>query len=60
MVNKKKILKSIQPFEEQKRIHQEKIEKEKGRNYFVLEYWEKQIKRFDDKIKVRKEQLKKR
>ena len=55
---KRKIQKAIRIFEKLKKIHQEKIKKEK-RNYSVVDYWEKQIERFDEEIKKSKKKLNK-
>jgi len=61
MVNKKTILRSIKSLEEQKKIHEEKIRKEKRKypNNPVIEYWEKQIKRFEEDINKAKERIRK-
>jgi len=48
--DKIKIEKEIKRFEELKKEHEEKIEKER-KNYAVVDYWEKQIERFDEEIK---------
>ncbi|MEK6833292.1 MAG: hypothetical protein AABY32_04540 [Nanoarchaeota archaeon] len=53
---KRKIQNTIRNFEKLKEIHKEKIEKEK-RNYAVVNYWEKQIKRFDEEIKKSKKKI---
>ncbi len=53
---KRRIENTIKSFEKLKEIHQEKIEREKG-NYAVVDYWEKQIKRFDEEIKKSKKKL---
>lgn len=54
---KKKNTKAIESFEKLKKIHEEKIKREK-RNYAVVGYWEKQIEKFDEEIKKNKRKLK--
>lgn len=53
---KRRIQKTIRSFEKLKKIHQEKIKMEK-RNYAVLDYWEKQVERFDEEIKKNKRKI---
>lgn len=53
---KRKLQKTIRSFEKLKKVHEEKINKEK-RNYAVADYWEKQLKRFDEEIKRSKRKL---
>ena len=57
-MDKKKLAKSIESFERLKAEHLEKIKNEK-KNYAVVEYWEKQIRRFEEEIKKRKKMLEK-
>ena len=57
-MNKNKIQKAIISLEKQKRIHEEKIKSE-IKNFGLLNYWEKEIKVFDNEIKRLKEKFKK-
>lgn len=54
---KRRIQKAIRSFEKLKKIHQKKIKRER-RNYAVVNYWEKQIERFDEEIRKSKRKLK--
>ena len=49
-MDKKKRLKKIESLKKQKEKHKEKINSYEGKNPYVIEYWEKEIKRFDDEI----------
>ncbi len=56
-MDKKKRLKKIKSLEKQKERHKDKIESYEGRNYALLEYWEKEIERFEEDISEEKEKL---
>mgnify|MGYP001578861798 CR=1 FL=1 len=56
-MEKKKIKKSIESLKKQKQEHREKIEDYNGKNYALLEYWEKEISSFDNKIEELKRKL---
>lgn len=56
-MNPKKIAKSIGSLEKQKDKHLEKINDYDGKNEFLIDYWKKEIKQFEDKIKELKEKL---
>ena len=56
-MEKKKIKKSIESLEKRKQEHREKIETYNGKNYALLEYWEKEIKSFDSKVEELKRKL---
>ncbi len=49
-MDKKKRLKKIESLKKQKERHKKKINSYEGKNSYVIEYWEKEIKRFDDEI----------
>lgn len=54
MANKKTRLRAIESLEKQKKIHEEKIHNEKLKNsprLELIDYWEKEIERFEQKIK---------
>ena len=60
MAKAKKIKKSIENLEKRKKEHEDKMaqyEKQGGKNYALLEYWEKEIERFDDEIEKQKEKI---
>lgn len=57
-MEKKKIAKSIESLEKQKEKHKNKIKSYEGKNYALIEYWEKEINSFDDKIDELKRKLK--
>ncbi len=57
-MEKKKIKKSIESLEKQKEEHRGKINSYDGKNYTLIEYWEKEIRSFDDKINELKRKLK--
>lgn len=59
IMEKKKIKKSIESLEKQKQEHREKIEDYDGKNYALLDYWEKEISSFDNKIDELKRKLEK-
>jgi len=60
MTSKKKIIKSIRSLEKRKKEHEIERRKEisKNKDNPVINYWEEEIKRFDKKIKEKKEKLK--
>lgn len=49
-MDKNKRLKKIESLKKQKEKHKEKINSYEGKNPHTIEYWEKEIKRFDDEI----------
>lgn len=57
MVNKKKKLKKIGSLKKRKQEHIEKIENYEGRNYALINYWEKEIENFEAEIKEEKADL---
>ena len=57
-MEKKKTKKSIESLEKQKEKHREKISSYDGKNYALIEQWEKEIRSFDDKINELKRKLK--
>ena len=58
-MKKKHIMKSIESLEKQKQEHKKKIEDYGGKNYTLIEYWEKEIGQFDEEIKKRRRDLEK-
>jgi len=54
----KKVLKSIESLKKQKEKHEEKIRDYEGKNYALIEYWEKEIEKFDDEIVKMEKRLK--
>jgi hypothetical protein len=56
-MEKKRIKKSIESLKKQKQEHKEKIESYNGKNYALLEYWEKEINSFNNKIEELKRKL---
>lgn len=56
---KKKKLKKIGGLERQRDKHFEKIKSYIGKNEFLLDYWEGEIKRFDKEIEKEKKKLEK-
>lgn len=57
MANKKRIKKGIESLEERKREHEEKIENYSGDKDYLVDYWRKEIKGFDERINERKRKL---
>ena len=49
-MDKNKIKKSIESFEKRKKEHEEKLKTYEGKNYSLKEYWEKEIKQFEEMI----------
>lgn len=58
MGKNKKLKKSIESFEERIREHKRKIEEDDGKNDFLTNYWEKEIKNFKKKKKEQERKLK--
>ena len=55
MANKKKIEKSIESLEKQIEKHKEKVKEYAGKNYALIEYWEKEIQTMEEeKIKKKR------
>lgn len=59
-MDKQKRIKKIESLKKQKEVHKEKIASYKGRNSHLLEYWEKEIERFDAEISEESRKLKER
>lgn len=59
-MEKKKIEKSIESLEKQKEKHKEKIDTYEGVNYSLIDYWGKEIRRFEEEIEHLKDKLKKK
>ena len=49
-MDKKKRLKKIESLKKQKEKHKEKIASYSGKKSYLIEYWEKEIERFDNEI----------
>lgn len=49
-MDEKKRLKRIESLKKQKEKHKQKIDSYEGKNPHTIEYWEREIKRFDDEI----------
>jgi hypothetical protein len=49
-MDKKKRLKKIESLKKQKEKHRGKIDSYKGKNPYLIAYWEKEIERFDAEI----------
>ena len=56
-MEKKKRLKRIVGLERSKQEHREKIDEYKGKNEYLIPYWENEIERLDEKIKEEKRKL---
>jgi len=56
-MDKKKRLKKIESLKKQKDIHKEKISSYKGKKTYLMEYWEKEIERFDAYILEERKKL---
>jgi len=56
-MDKKKRLKKITSLEIQKEIHKEKLKSYQGGNYALMDYWEKEIKQFEEEIEEEKKKL---
>lgn len=56
-MDKKKRLKKIKSLERQKEKHKEKMKEYSGRNYALLEYWEKEVERFEAEIEEEREKF---
>ena len=56
-MKKKKKLKKISSLREQIIKHQDKIEKYEGKDYTVIEYWEKEIRRMESEVKDEEDRL---
>ena len=41
----------------QKEIHKEKLKSYQGENYALMDYWEKEIKQFEEEIEEEKKKL---
>ncbi len=54
-----KRLKKIESLNEQKEKHKDKIKSYAGKDYALLEYWKKEIERFEDETEEEKDKLKK-
>lgn len=60
MGKKKKILKSIESFKKQIEEHKRKVKEYGGKNYALLNYWEKEIKVREEQMEREKEKLEKK
>ena len=58
-MDKKKIKKKIESLEKQKQKHVEKIKDYGGKNFALLDYWEKEIHGMEEEIEEAKSRLKK-
>ena len=56
-MDKKKRKKKIESLKKQKEKHLEKIKTYKGKNYALMDYWEKEIKDFEEEIKKEEKRL---
>ena len=56
MANKKKVEKSIESLEKQIEKHKEKVKEYEGKNYALIEYWEKEIRTMKEE-KMRKKRI---
>lgn len=59
MKRKKRLIKQEQGLLKQAEKHREKIETEKGRKDTTHEYWEKEVKRYEEQAKERAKLLEK-
>lgn len=57
MDNKKKIKKSIESFGEQIEKHEEKIKGYRGKDYALIDYWNKEIEGLEKQKKKKEEKL---
>jgi recombinational DNA repair ATPase RecF len=58
-MDKKKRKKKIESLEKQRKRHLKKIKDYKGKNYAVMEYWEREVKDFGKEIEKEKRKLEK-
>ena len=56
MASKKKIEKGIESLEKQIEKHKEKVKEYEGKNYALIEYWEKEIQTMEEE-KMRKKRI---
>ena len=56
-MDKKKRLKKIESLKKQKELHKQKIESYSGKKDYLIDYWEKEIERFDAEIQEEAEKL---
>ena len=59
MASKKKIEKSIESYQKRIEEHLQKVKKYSGKNEFLIDYWNKEIKEFQRKKKEKKNKLNK-
>ena len=57
MGKKKKVEKAIQSLKKQIEIHKEKIASYSGKDGYLIDYWEKEIKTREDEIRKKKRKL---
>ena len=57
-MDKKRRKKKIESLKKQKDEHLKKIQTYKGKNYALIDYWEKEIKNFEEEIEEEEERLK--
>lgn len=57
MGKSKQIRKRIEGLEQAKKEHRKKIESYEGKKKYLIDYWEKEIERFDEKIRDEKRKL---
>ncbi len=58
-MHKRKIRKSIESFKKLKEKHEEKIRNYEGENYSLKDYWTKELREIEKKIKEKEDELKK-
>lgn len=56
-MDKKKRLKKIESLKKQRELHKEKISSYSGKKSYLIEYWEKEVERFDSEISEEKRKL---
>ena len=56
-MDKKKRRKKIESLKKQKQKHLEKIKDYEGKDYALIDYWEKEIKNFDEEIREEERKL---
>ena len=56
-MDKKKRLKKIESLKKQKELHRQKIDSYRGKKDYLIDYWEKEIERFDEEIQEEVEKL---
>ena len=59
-MDKKKRIKKIKSLEKQKDKHRDKIKEYSGKNYALLDYWEKEIEQFEVELEKEREKIEKK